>query len=136
MPLLSNVLGWRVSVKIEKILQRCLLPLLLCMLASQVHAEDRVFNINIKNGTLPSAEKLMRVKKGDQVTWKILSDADGQLHIHAYHIELNIQSGVKKVHSFQAFATGRYRVDWHPESERGKGIHREEGLALFEVFPK
>ena len=136
MRLLSNALGWFASVKVGKILQRCLLPLLLCTLVSHVQAEARVFNINIKNGVIPSADRVIRVQKDDQITWRIDSDADGELHIHAYQIDLTIKAGVKKTHSFKAFATGRYRVEWHPESERGQGIHHEDSLALFEVFPK
>ncbi|WP_173955262.1 hypothetical protein [Polynucleobacter tropicus] len=77
----------------------------------------------------------MRVKKGDQVIWKIRSDAEGELHIHAYQIDLTVKPGVEKKHVFTAFATGRYRVEWHPENERGKGIHHQESLASFEVFP-
>ena len=123
-------------MKIGKILQRCLLPLLLCTLVSHAQAEARVFNINIKKGVIPSADRLMRVQKDDQITWRIESDSDGELHIHAYQIDLTIKAGVKKTYSFKAFATGRYRVEWHPESERGQGIHHEDSLALFEVFPK
>ena len=136
MRLLSDVLGWLPSLKMRKILQRCLLPFLLFALVSHAQAEARVFNINIKNGVIPSADRLMRVQKDDQITWRIESNSDGELHIHAYQIDLTIKAGVKKVHSFKAFATGRYRVEWHPESERGLGIHHEDSLALFEVFPK
>ena len=110
-------------MKVGKILQRCLLPLLLCTLVSHVQV-------------IPSADRVIRVQKDDQITWRIDSDADGELHIHAYQIDLTIKAGVKKTHSFKAFATGRYRVEWHPESERGQGIHHEDSLALFEVFPK
>ncbi len=77
----------------------------------------------------------MRVKKGDRITWRVQSDAEGELHIHAYQIDLTLTPGVRKVYVFKAFATGRFRVEWHPESERGKGIHHQEGLALLEVFP-
>jgi len=136
MRLSSNVLRWLASLRIGKTLQRCLLPLLLSTLVSHAQAEARVFNINIKNGVIPSADRLMRVQKDDQITWRIDSNADGELHIHAYQIDLTIKAGVKKLYSFKAFATGRYRVEWHPESERGKGIHHEDSLALFEVFPK
>jgi hypothetical protein len=113
----------------------CALFLLFYIFSLQSHAEDRIFRIDIKDGKIPHSEKVMRVKKGDQITWKVKSDADGELHIHAYQIDLTIKMGTEKSHIFKAYATGRFRVEWHPERERGKGIHHQESLALFEVFP-
>ena len=136
MQLSSNAFEWFVSVKIGKILQRSLLTFLLCTLVSHAQAETRAFDINIKNGVIPSADRLMRVQKDDQITWIIESDLDGELHIHAYQIDLSIKAGVKKTYSFKAFATGRYRVEWHPEIKRVKGTHHQDSLALLEVFPK
>jgi len=136
MQLKSNALEWFVSVKIGKILQGFLLSFLLCTLVSHAQAETRAFDINIKNGVIPSADRLMRVQKDDQITWRIESDLDGELHIHAYQIDLSIKAGVKTTHSFKAFATGRYRVEWHPEMKRVKGTHHQDSLALLEVFPK
>ena len=113
----------------------CLFFALVFCLSSHVYAEDRLFEINIKEGRIPQSERVMKVKKGDQITWRVQSDAEGELHIHAYQIDLTVMPRVRKVHVFKAFATGRFRVEWHPESERGKGIHHQEGLALLEVFP-
>jgi hypothetical protein len=118
------------------LLRRCLLFVLIFGLSSQLYAEERLFNIDIQRGKISQSERLMRVKKGDQITWRVKSDAEGELHIHAYQIDLTLIPGVQKVHTFNAFATGRFRVEWHPESERGKGIHHQDSLALLEVFPK
>ncbi len=123
-------------MKFIDLFRRCLLCLLICGFSSQLYAEDRLFNIDIQGGKISQSEKLMRVKKGDQITWRVKSDTEGELHIHAYQIDLTLIPGVQKVHTFNAFATGRFRVEWHPESERGKGIHHQESLALLEVFPK
>jgi hypothetical protein len=122
-------------MSLRNVFHRCLLLFWLAIFSSSSFGEERLFNINIKDGQIPSSERVMRVKKGDQVTWKIKSDAEGELHIHAYQIDLTIKPGLEKRHTFSAFATGRFRVEWHPESERGKGIHHQESLALFEVFP-
>lgn len=100
-----------------------------------LQAESKLFQVNIQGGSLPQSDRVMRVQKGDQITWKIKSDADGELHIHAYQIDLTIKAGIEKIYAFKAFATGRFRVEWHPESERGKGIHHQESLARLEVFP-
>jgi hypothetical protein len=118
-----------------RVFHRCLFLFVLAIFSTQGYAEDRLFNINIKEGKIPASERVMRVKKGDSVTWRVRSDAEGELHIHAYQIDLTIRPGVEKRHTFIAYATGRFRVEWHPESERGKGIHHQESLALFEVFP-
>lgn len=122
-------------MNICRVFHRCLFLFALAVFSTHVYAEDRLFNINIKDGKIPATERVMRVKKGDSVTWKVRSDAQGELHIHAYQIDLTIKPGLEKRHTFNAFATGRFRVEWHPESERGRGIHHQESLALFEVFP-
>ncbi|QKM64220.1 hypothetical protein DCO17_02625 [Polynucleobacter tropicus] len=119
----------------EILTHRYLFLFSIAFFSSQLCAESRLFNIQIQDGKVPPSERVMRVKKGDQVIWKIRSDAEGELHIHAYQIDLTVKPGVEKKHVFTAFATGRYRVEWHPENERGKGIHHQESLASFEVFP-
>ena len=98
-------------------------------------AAEKEFELNIQNGKVPKGSYLMKVQKGDQIRWKVLSDADGELHIHAYHIDQIIKAKKPTMYSFTATATGRYRVEWHPESERGKGVHHSEPLALLEVYP-
>jgi hypothetical protein len=125
----------KASMNLYSVIYRCLLLFAFSIFSAQSYAEDRLFNIDIKAGKIPSSERVMRVKKGDHVTWRVRSDAEGELHIHAYQIDLTIKPGEEKRHAFKAFATGRFRVEWHPESERGKGIHHQESLALLEVFP-
>jgi len=122
-------------MKNSSLFRGCLFSTLVFCLSSHVYAQDRLFDINIKEGRIPQSERVMKVKKGDRITWRVQSDAEGELHIHAYQIDLTVRPGIRKVHVFQAFATGRFRVEWHPESERGKGIHHHESLALLEVFP-
>ena len=104
--------------------------------ALSCQAAEKEFELNIQNGKVPKGSYLMKVQKGDRIRWKVLSDADGELHIHAYHIDQTIKAKDPSVYSFIATATGRYRVEWHPESERGKGIHHSEPLALLEIYPK
>lgn len=99
-------------------------------------AAEKDFLIAIQNGKLAPEAHLMKVQKGDQIRWAIRSDADGELHIHAYHIDLQIKANQLKKHSFVANTAGRFRVEWHPESERGKGMHHSEPLAVLEVYPK
>ena len=122
-------------MKNSSLFRGCLFSTLVFCLSSPVYAQDRLFDINIKEGRIPQSERVMKVKKGDRITWRVQGDAEGELHIHAYQIDLTVRPGIRKVHVFRAFATGRFRVEWHPESERGKGIHHQESLALLEVFP-
>jgi hypothetical protein len=123
-------------MKMIYLFRRCFFLALIFCFSSNVEAEDRFFNLNIKDGRIAQAERLMRVKKGDQITWRVQSDTEGELHMHAYQIDLTVTPGVRKVHIFKAFASGRFRVEWHSEGEQGKGIHHKDSFALLEVFPE
>jgi len=114
---------------------RLALASILMLAVFTCQAAEKEFELNIQNGKVSKGSYLMKVQKGDQIRWKVLSDVDGELHIHAYHVDQIIKAQKPTLYSFIATATGRYRVEWHPESERGKGIHHSEPLALLEVYP-
>jgi len=114
---------------------RLALASILMLVALTCQAAEKEFELNIQNGKVSKGLYLMKVQKGDQIRWKVLSDVDGELHIHAYHVDQIIKAQKPTLYSFIATATGRYRVEWHPESERGKGVHHSEPLALLEVYP-
>ena len=123
-------------MKTISLFRGCFFSALIFCFSSHVEAKDWFFNLNIKDGQIAQAERLMRVKKGDQITWRIQSDTKGELHMHAYQIDLTVIPGVQKVHIFKAFASGRFRIEWHPEGDRARAIHHKDSFALLEVFPE
>ncbi len=101
-------------------------------------APEKVFDLTIAKGTVPAAQRTMRVRKDDMVRWRITSDAPGALHLHAYRLDAKLVAGTPAELSFKAFATGRFRVEWHAESARdsASGTHHAPPLASFEVHPR
>jgi hypothetical protein len=126
------------------ILTRAVLTALACaaaLSAFTVRAADppeKVFDLRIAGGSLPVAQRVIRVTRGERVRWRISSDAPGELHVHAYHLEVNVLAGQPAELAFRAFATGRYRVEWHPVAGTPvtPGAHHAPPLAMFEVHPR
>jgi len=99
---------------------------------------EHVFDLRIVGGALPAAQRLIRVSKGDSVHWRITSDAPGELHVHAYHVEAKVAPGKPSELAFKAFATGRYRIEWHPANGQpaAPGAQHAAPLATLEVHPQ
>jgi hypothetical protein len=98
---------------------------------------EKVFDLRITSGALPAQQRVIRVTQGDRVIWRITSDAPGRVHVHAYRLETNVLAGQPAELAFQAFATGRYRVEWHPVAANPAtpDAHHAPPLATLEVRP-
>lgn len=70
--------------------------------------------LQIVDGVLAADQRLIVLRKGEVVRWRIRSTQPGALHIHAYRQSVALQAGVAGELSFLAYATGRFRVEWHP----------------------
>ena len=125
-------------MKIWKSLFRATALAIVLLTSAKGFAEENVFNLHITKGRVPENHRVIRVTKGDNVKWEVVSDAPGELHLHAYHLSLHLNPGETSDLSFQAFATGRFRMEWHPATSSNKKIdfHHEDKLASFEVMPK
>jgi hypothetical protein len=99
---------------------------------------EQVIDLRIVGGSLPAAQRVIRVSKGDSVRWRVTSDAAGELHVHAYHLETKVAPGKPSELAFKAFATGRYRIEWHPANGQPAvpRAHHAAPLATLEVHPK
>lgn len=108
--------------------------------AVSVGAADRVFELQLSGGKLPEAQRKLRVSKGDKVTLRVSSDAPGQLHLHAYHVDAKLLANQMSVVSFDAYATGRFRLQWHPATPAAQPAgeaagHHAGPLATLDVMP-
>ena len=115
----------------------CMIAALSCATRA-ADATEKVFDLTVTGGTLPATQRVMRVDKGDAVRWLITSDAPGALHLHAYRIETHLSAGTPAEIAFKAFATGRFRVEWHADAAKAppSGAHHAAPLAIFEVRPR
>ena len=107
-------------------------------LALAAEVPEVVFDLSITAGAVPAAQRTIRVQKDDMVRWRVSSDAPGNLHLHAYRIDAAVAPGKPAEVTFKAFATGRFRVEWHPAAGKGTGGggHHAAPLATFEVRPR
>jgi hypothetical protein len=87
---------------------------------------------------LPKAQRLIKARKGDKLRWRISSNTAGTLHLHAYRLIAPLQAGQTKELAFDAFATGRFRLEWHGEQDKSSGNagHHAPPLAIVEVLPR
>ena len=91
--------------------------------------EPRTFDLAIRNNQLPSEQRTVRVRQGDEVTLRWTTDAPLTIHLHGYDIETLVSTGSAVVMKFSARATGRFPIEIH-----GRGVERT--LGYLEVHPR
>ena len=121
--------------------RRVLLAGALVLLAQGVASQPAApvsAELTLSGGLVPVAQRLIRVQKDDTVKLRLLSDAPGELHLHAYGLKARLVPGVPQDLQFKAWATGRFRLEWHGASDAPKaaGGHAHAPLAMLEVHPR
>ena len=66
--------------------------------------------------------QLLEVKHDDTVTFIIDTDAFGTFHLHGYDLEKPVSPNSENQLSFEAYATGRFPMTFHPDT---KGTHQD-----------
>ena len=87
--------------------------------------KDREFSIDYVSGQ--ASDRVFKAKQGDRVTIKVKSDSEGEVHLHGYDIEADIEAGQLVVITFEARVTGRFLI----EEE-----HTETVMAYLEIEPR
>ena len=100
------------------------------LLAAAAEPPSKTFALPIAKGRLDAAQETIRVKKGDKVELRWISDRRIALHLHGYDIETTVTPGTPAAMSFQASIAGRF-----PVSEHGHGSRHERALLYLEVLP-
>ena len=72
--------------------------------------------VSIKNGNV-EGDKIVKVKKGEQVKLKFTSDQEMSIHLHGYDIEAEIPMDGSETIEFEAHATGAFPVTAHISEE-------------------
>ena len=98
---------------------------------ANVHAEDRVFELEIHSEGPTAEPRTLTVRQNDQVVVRLTSDKPLQVHLHGYDIESDVVP--KRVTSLRltATATGRFSIEIH-----SKESLRQRPLAYLEVQPR
>lgn len=98
------------SIKLALMVIALALPLLLAACGGGGPREQS-FNIKIQDGKPVGGSTTFRVKQGDTVTFSISSDKAGEVHLHGYDLEAEMDPGKAVTLSFTANATGRFLIE-------------------------
>ncbi len=88
---------------------------------------ERAFAFVLKDGKRISGPASFRVRQGEQVTLRIESDANDELHLHGYDLKLAIRAGEPATLQFAASRSGRFGLELHK---------RHTELGALEVYPQ
>ena len=94
-------------------------------------AESQVFELAVREGVLPTSQRVIRVQQGDEVTLRWTTDRQITVHLHGYDIERSLRPGAPITMQFRARATGRFPITVH-----GPGKGEEATLGYLEVHPR
>ena len=83
--------------------------------------------IKVNHGRLVAGPAVIKLKQGDQVTLRVTSDSNDELHVHGYDLHLNLIAGEPAQLSFTADHSGRFEYELH---------HAHSDLGAFEVYPR
>jgi FtsP/CotA-like multicopper oxidase with cupredoxin domain len=86
-----------------------------------------IVEIEVRHGRLVAGPAIIKLKQGDQVTLRVTSDGNDELHVHGYDLHLNLIAGQPAQLSFTADHSGRFEYELH---------HAHTDLGAFEVYPR
>jgi heme/copper-type cytochrome/quinol oxidase subunit 2 len=106
--------------------------------AVPVWAADKLIELTLSGESVPAVQRTWRVTKGDKIILRISGDTPGQLHLHAYHIDVKVVPGQTAETTFEAHATGRFRLQFHSAAAKpaGSAEHHAGPLATIDVMPQ
>jgi hypothetical protein len=88
---------------------------------------EKAFDFVVRDGKRISGPEALKVRQGEQVTLRIESNANDELHLHGYEIKLRIKAGEPAILEFAASRSGRFGIELHK---------RHTELGALEVYPQ
>lgn len=88
---------------------------------------SKAFDFVVRDGKRVSGPAALQVRQGDQVTLRIESNANDELHVHGYDLKLRLKAGEAATLEFAAARSGRFELELH---------RRHTELGALEVYPK
>ena len=95
---------------------------------------EQVFELRIEGGEVADDVRTLRVTEGDRVRLRWTADAPTVLHLHGYDIEEEVAPGRVTEFQFEAYASGRFRIEVHGDASLPSG--HEAPLLVLEVYPR
>lgn len=84
--------------------------------------------------TLP--DDVLRIAEGERLELHLLSDEEGELHLHGYDIEIPLRAGETTGVVIDAKVAGRFPVTAHRFGPPQGAAHGHEVLFYLEVYPR
>ena len=106
----------------------------LCASPARAQTAVQTYDIRVDHGVANTP--LIRVRQGDWVRLRWVSDRPIVLHLHGYDIERKVEAGAVAEMTFRARAAGRFPVEEHRPSAAGGHSHGDAPLVRIEVYPK
>ncbi len=107
------------------------LPLRISFAAQDAPSPPQVvqLKLSIPRDTQGVKTTLFKVTQNTQVNLEVTSELSGELHLHAYRLSWPLQASDRKTLTFQAKASGKFNLEWHPNalsSENSTGALKNE----------
>lgn len=96
-------------------------------LASSSAYPTLITTITIVKGKLAKTPETIQVKQGETISWQILSDEEGELHLHGYNKSVDLKKNLPTTLTFTANLTGHFTYEL-------ENTHTE--LGALEVLPQ
>jgi FtsP/CotA-like multicopper oxidase with cupredoxin domain len=88
--------------------------------------EPLQIELRIEQGQRTEGPEMIRVRQGERLSLRVLSDQDDELHLHGYDLRLVLRANMPAQLDFTARHSGRFEYELH-------GAHRT--LGTLEVLP-
>src|SRR3954468_23106742 len=82
--------------------------------------KPRAFKIDIKGGKPAGGVQNIKVKKGNNVTIVVSTDAHDVIHLHGYDIEKDVEPGKPATFKFTADIEGIFEIESHVAEDAGR----------------
>ena len=93
------------------------------------------FDLEIKDRKLTLNPPIIKLVQGDQVTFKVRADEEGEFHIHTYDEEIDVEPSKISTIQFNATLVGRYDIEWHLPKQAGQEEGEHVVIGALEVSP-
>jgi hypothetical protein len=77
--------------------------------------QNRTFTVTVTQATTMTPNTL-EANQNDNITINVLSDTDGEVHLHVYDIAFDAKAGQTVSHSFKADKTCSCDIEWESTS--------------------
>lgn len=74
---------------------------------------DVVIDITVAGGKVSTADRTVKIKRGQSVALTITSDQADEVHVHGYDLTLDLVAGKPTTIKFDADQTGKFEVELH-----------------------